>query len=137
MTSVFANGGDLYRPHFVTRILDSDDQTINMVETTPVRSGFIDDYDMQVVRSGMRQTVTAGSGRRLSTLPVAMAGKTGTAQWSSTGDYHAWFTGFAPYDDPELVITVLIEEGGGGDVVAVPIVQEFMEWYYGEKGSSE
>lgn len=132
LTAVFANGGDLYRPHLVTRILDSSDSIISEVETLPVRSGFIDDYNIQVVRSGMRQTVTAGSARSLSFLPVEMAGKTGTAQWSSQHDYHAWFTGFAPYEDPELVITVLIEEGGGGDVVAVPVVREFMEWYYSQ-----
>jgi cell division protein FtsI/penicillin-binding protein 2 len=63
---------------------------------------------------------------------VAVAGKTGTAQWSSVKDYHAWFTGFAPYENPELVITILVEEGGGGDVVAVPIAREFLTWYFGE-----
>jgi len=80
----------------------------------------------------MRQTVTAGSARSMSALPVEAAGKTGTAQWSTKKDPHAWFTGFAPYDNPELVITILIEEGKGGDLIAVPIAKEFFEWYYKE-----
>ena len=132
MTAVFANGGNLYRPHFVKEVLNGDDEVINLVEAEAVRSDFIDNYNLMVVRSGMRQTVTAGSARSLSSLPVTMAGKTGTAQWSSKHDYHAWFTGFAPYDDPELVITVLVEEGGEGSDAAVPIVREFMQWYYSD-----
>jgi cell division protein FtsI/penicillin-binding protein 2 len=61
-----------------------------------------------------------------------VAGKTGTAQWSSKGNYHAWFTGFAPFADSELVITILIEEGGEGSDTAVPIAREFLTWYFGE-----
>ena len=131
-TGVFANSGKLYRPHLVKEVLSGDDRLIRKIETEPVRDNFINDYNLQVVREGMRQTVTRGSARSLSDLPVAAAGKTGTAQWSSKRENHAWFTGFAPYDNPEIVITVLIEEGGEGSSVAVPIAKEVMEWYFGE-----
>lgn len=129
-TSVFANGGKLYRPHLVKQVLSSDDKVVGDVSIEPVREKFIDDYNMMVVRQGMRQTVTSGSGRRLSTLPITSAGKTGTAQWSTVKDPHAWYTGFAPYDNPELAFTVLIEEGKEGSVVSVPVVYEFLQWYY-------
>lgn len=129
-TAVFANGGDLYRPHLVSRILNSDDQNIAVIENFPTRSGFISDYNIEIVRQGMRRTVTAGSARSLQSVPVAVAGKTGTAQWSSQKNTHAWFTGFAPYDNPEIVITILIEEGGEGSDTAVPIAKEFLEWYF-------
>jgi cell division protein FtsI/penicillin-binding protein 2 len=79
----------------------------------------------------MRQTVTAGSARSLQTIPVEVAGKTGTAQWSSKKAPHAWFTGFAPYDNPQLVITVMVEEGKEGSSVSVPIAKEILQWYFG------
>ncbi len=129
-TSVFANGGSLYRPHFVKTILSSDDKLVGEIPVEPVRTNFIDDYNMMVVRQGMRDTVKLGSGRRLSTLPITSAGKTGTAQWSTVKAPHAWYTGFAPYDNPELAFTILIEEGEEGSTAAVPVVYEFLQWYY-------
>ncbi len=132
-TSVFANGGKLYRPHLVKEILSSNDRLIRNIETVPVRENFISDYNIRIIREGMRQTVTTGSARSLSSLPVAAAGKTGTAQWSSKKDPHSLFTGFAPYDNPEIVITILIEEGGGDSSTAVPIAKEVMEWYFGNR----
>jgi len=131
-TSVFANGGKLFRPHFVKEILSSNDELIKEVEEDPVREDFINSYNIHVVRQGMRQTVTSGSARRLNSLPVEAAGKTGTAQWSTKENTHAWFIGFAPYENPEVVITVLIEKGGEGSDTAVPVAQEFLEWYFGE-----
>ncbi len=131
-TSVFANGGKLYRPHLIKQILSGNDKPLQIAENEPIREGFIDDYNIEVVRSGMRQTITSGSARSLQTVPVAVAGKTGTAQWSTQKDTHAWFTGFAPYDRPELAITILIEEGGEGSDTAVPVAREFLTWYFGE-----
>lgn len=132
-TGFFANNGKIYRPHFIREILDSKDNLAKEIKEDPIRENFISDYNIKVVREGMRQTVTAGSARSLSLLPVEAAGKTGTAQWSSKKDPHAWFTGFAPYDDPQIVFTILIEEGREGSTVAVPIAKEFMEWYFGER----
>lgn len=132
-TSVFANGGKLYRPHLVTKILDSNDNLIQEVENIPINENFIDDYNILVVLQGMRQTVTSGSAQSLQAIPVEVAGKTGTAQWSSKSEPHAWFTGFAPYDNPEMVITVLIEEGGDGSYEAVPIAREILNWYFAQE----
>src|SRR3989339_152736 len=131
-TSVFANGGALYRPHFVKEILSSDDKLISETENIPTRKDFIKKYNIDIVRQGMRRAVTSGSAIRLSLLPFESAGKTGTAQWSSQKENHAWFTGFAPYDNPEVVITVLVEEGGEGSAVAVPIASDFLKWYFTE-----
>ncbi|MDA3840108.1 MAG: penicillin-binding protein 2 [Patescibacteria group bacterium] len=130
--SFFANGGTMYRPHLIKQILDGDDVILADVKGEAVRDGFIDNYNVQVVRQGMRETVTEGSARSLSNLPVTSAGKTGTAQWSSVKDNHAWYTGFAPYENPELAFVVLVEEGVEGSAVSVPIMREFLEWYYKE-----
>lgn len=118
-TAVFANGGNLVTPHFVTGV----DQLEQKILETDV---------LEVVRDGMRQTVTNGSARSLQAVSVPVAGKTGTAQWSSVKPAHSWFTGFAPFDNPEIVITVLVEQGGD-ETAAVPITKDILEWYFANR----
>ena len=129
-TSVIANGGHLFKPTLVQALLDEDNNVIKNIEPEIIREGFINADNLRIVREGMRQTVTSGSARSLSSLPVSSAGKTGTAQWSSTKANHAWFSGFAPYENPVFAITVLVEEGREGSEVAVPIAREIMQWYF-------
>jgi penicillin-binding protein 2 len=129
-TAIFANGGSLYRPHLIKQVLDSLDRPIGQVENKPIRSNLVSRKNMEIVREGMRQTVTSGSARSLQEVIVPVAGKTGTAQWSTTKPTHAWFTGFAPYDNPKIVLTILIEQGGEGSYSAVPIAQEVLTWYF-------
>lgn len=118
-TATVANGGHLVIPHFVKK---------DQEESELVADGI--DKNLQVVREGMRDTVTLGSGRALSTMAFSVAGKTGTAQWSSEKDTHAWFTAFAPYENPEIVVTVLLEEGGEGSSVAVPVSRQILEKWW-------
>jgi penicillin-binding protein 2 len=115
-TAVFANDGNLVVPHLVL----GDDQAVQNILAPEI---------VEIVRDGMRQTITAGSARSLQAVPVAVAGKTGTAQWSSTKAPHSWFTGFAPFDDPEIVITVLVEQGGD-ETAALPISRDILLWYF-------
>jgi len=129
-TSYFANGGKLFRPHLVKEILSSDDKKISEIESSPIRSDIISKYNIQIVREGMRQTVTEGSARSLNSVIVPVAGKTGTAQTSGDKEPHAWFIGFAPYDNPQIAITVLIENGVEGSTVAVPIARDILNWYF-------
>lgn len=119
MTSFFANGGTLWRP---TLLADALPVALTNTRATPAY--------IQVIREGMRRTITDGSAQFLSGLPVAVAGKTGTAEWSSTRAPHAWFTGFAPYTNPELVLTVLVEEGGEGSSIAVPVAADAFREYF-------
>lgn len=129
-TAAIANGGRLFQPSLVQALLDEDNNVLRKIEPKIIRQDFIDKYNLQIVREGMRQTVLSGSARSLSTLPVTSAGKTGTAQWSSNKANHAWFTAFAPYENPAIVITVLVEEGREGSEVAAPIAREIMRWYF-------
>ena len=92
--------------------------------------------NLEIVRQAMRQTVTTGSARSLNDLPVAVAGKTGTAQWSTKAAPHAWFVGFAPFDKPDFLIVVMVEEGEEGSTVSVPIAKEIMQWYFSEDKES-
>ncbi len=130
ITSFFANGGKLYRPYLVEKVLDKNDELLMQTEKDVIREGFISDANVQIVKEGMRQTITSGSARRLNYLSVEIAGKTGTAQWRSNRTPHSWFTSFAPYENPEIVLTVLIEEGGDGSAIASSIAGDILEWYF-------
>lgn len=119
MTSVFANGGTLVTPHVIANT------------DLPTSTVMTDDTIIRAVRDGMRQTITNGSATSLQSVPVAVAGKTGTAQWSTSSPPHSWFTGFAPFDDPSLVITVIIEDGGNQSL-AIPISRDVLTWYFSQ-----
>jgi penicillin-binding protein 2 len=121
MTSVFANGGTAYKPNLLHQAEPAGtDATANDLTSDSI----------QIVREGMRQAVTSGSARYLLSVPEPVAGKTGTAQSGGDRDYHAWFTGFGPYENPEIVLTILIEEGGEGSDVAVPIARDIFNWWF-------
>lgn len=130
-TSYFANGGKSYTPHFVKRIEQSAslENNISVIPRLSIHD-VLPEFAVQTVRMGLREAVLSGSARRLSLLSVSAAGKTGTAQWKTGSDPHAWFTGWAPYDDPRLVVTVLIEEGEEGSKTAIQAAYDFLSWYY-------
>lgn len=119
-TAAIANGGKLVQPHLAK-------QATSTVQNV---SKAVDSKNVETVRLGMRDGVVYGSGRALSILPFAAAGKTGTAQWRNDRKTHAWFTAFAPFEKPEVVVTVLLEEGGEGSAVAVPVAKDILEYWW-------
>lgn len=130
-TATVANGGTLYKPYVLDKVVDNTGKVVLKNQPTVIRAGFIDPKNIEIVREGMRQTVTSGTARSLSTLPVTAAGKTGTAQFDAADPKatHAWFTAFAPYENPQIVITVLIEAGGEGSSAASPVVKDTLKWW--------
>ncbi len=132
--SAVANGGTLYQPHVVDRVVDADGKTVQNEGPTVLRQHFIDDNNMRIVREGMRQAVTDGSGRQLQDLPVSSGAKTGTAQVGVGNEFlESWFEAFAPYDNPEIAIVVLGEKGSQqneGNTTAEPIANEILKQYF-------
>lgn len=122
-TAAIANGGTLVTPR--------------LAEDTPVQISkpLADASAVEMVRLGMRDAVIYGSARSLSVLPFTSGAKTGTAQWSKTKNTHAWFTSFAPFESPEIVVTVLVDEGGEGSSVAAPVAKKILQaWNELRKG---
>ena len=130
-TSVIANGGTLYRPQLLKAILDG--QGGKLVQHYINNQNFISKENIEIVQKGLEMSVSDGSCRYLLTLPVESAGKTGTAQYGNEGKTHAWFTGYAPIDNPEIVLTILIEDGGEGSSTAVPLARDILLWYFNSK----
>ncbi len=130
--AVFANGGKLLKPFIVKSVVDSETNlTVQTREPEVLRTLDFSQAEMDVIREGMRLTIAAGSARRLSDLPFSVAGKTGSAQVSSSlENTNAVFVSFMPYEDPKLVLTILVEGGGEGGATAVPIAKEALRWYW-------
>jgi len=125
-----ANGGKLFQPRAVKAIVDREKNLIEEIQPKIIRENFIDPKNLKIVREGMRQAITAGSATGfLDYLPVTAAAKTGTAELG--GDrYHNWVTVFAPYDDPQIVLTIVLEDVKGVQAAALPVAKGVLEWYF-------
>ena len=126
--AAIANGGTLYTPH--VRAGDTS-STLTNKQTVTVSKDIL-----QVIREGMRETVTEGTAQPLQSLTVPVAGKTGTAQYGGKDSTHGWFVSFAPYENPELAMIVLVEgQTKESTYHAVPITQAVYEWYFKERNN--
>ena len=131
-TAVIANKGILYQPRIVDKIINPVGQEQkNKVEI--IRDNFISKDNFEKVKEAMRETVISGSGISLNDMKTEVAGKTGTAQFGSKDKTHAWFISFAPFDNPEIAMVVLIEAGGEGHDWSVPATEQILREYFKEE----
>lgn len=130
-TAALANGGKLYQPQLVRYIEDNSGEQVREFAPLLLSEIDIERKYLDIVKIGMRQAVTDGTARSLAGLPIAVAGKTGTSQFDS-GDLkntHAWFISFAPYEDPTIALSVLVESGGEGSGAAAATAADVYRWY--------
>lgn len=144
--SAIANDGILYRPQLVQTITNSSSQPV--WQLTPEELGRIpvSAEHMAQVRAAMRRSITDGFSvaARDDCSGLSIAGKTGTAEFGPlvvandgalTRQSHAWFVGFAPYENPEIAAVVLLEGAGdvfdGSATLAAPAVTQILQAYYG------
>lgn len=122
-----ANEGNTFRPHLKRGVQDP---SSGIEEYTPPDSVHIQPIRPEtyaLIKRGMLRVVYGdhGTARSAAVRGITVAGKTGTAQ-NPHGEPHAWFIGFAPFDDPQIAICIFIENGGGGGAVAAPIAHEII-----------
>lgn len=132
--SSLANGGTLVTPHLVSSAESSGG--VKATDMTFQTSRLpLSQETIHTVQEGMRRTVdsSSGSARALATLPFTSAGKTGTAQFGSEEKTHAWYIGYAPYENPEIVVVVLVEGGGEGNAISVPVAGRVFTHYMSHK----
>ncbi len=142
-TAVIANGGTLYRPQLVSQVVDIQGNVVSTLTPDPIREMAVSPENIELVRRGMRQTVTSGTAWRWTFEDVAVAAKTGTAEYTKLDEHgqlimdqhgylptHAWFTAFAPYDDPEIVLVVFLDDGGEGSQYALPVAENMLRAYF-------
>ncbi len=134
MVSAVANGGTVYKPYLVDRIGLIGEEPSVVVEPEVLHEADVSDETIAAIHEGMRGVatdMTIGTAEyRLGSMSIPVAGKTGTAEAGSGGLPHAWFAGFAPFDDPEIAVVVMIENGGQGSTVASPIFRRIVEGWF-------
>ncbi len=128
MTSYVASG-KLTKPYVVSKIdAGAGSGEINFKGNVKGEN-LVDSKFVGVVRSGMEQACqSGGTGVPFFNAPYKVGCKTGTAE-KTLGDPHAWFTAYAPFDKPAVSITVVVENGGEGSVVAGPVAREILDWW--------
>ena len=136
MTTAIANGGTLLKPYLVKEIKAADGTTIFRYQPEVKSEGLISSENLAIVREGMKMGANGGIIFPLTGAKVTVAAKTGTAEYGEKdahGIYrtHAWVTGFAPYDDPEITFTVFLEDGSKSNNAA-EVARSIIDWYYGE-----
>ncbi|MDX2254171.1 MAG: penicillin-binding protein 2 [Pseudanabaenaceae cyanobacterium bins.39] len=121
MTAAVANGGDRIKPHLLLEDNVARDfrRSLNLSPST-----------LSALRQALRSVFEFGTAASLNSSEIIMAGKSGTAE-DPPRPNHAWFTAFAPYDNPEIVVTSFAENagGGGGSAIAAPLVVQTIEAY--------
>ncbi|HEX9679312.1 MAG TPA: penicillin-binding protein 2 [Candidatus Saccharimonadales bacterium] len=124
-----ANGGYLLKPQILLKIGEE-----VMARRTVRREVSVSKSNIQIVREGMRQVLTGGTTCEctFAKVPFKVAGKSGTAQTTSNEARrpHAWFTAFAPYEQPQVMITAMLEGGSGGSLYAAPVIAGAMETFF-------
>lgn len=128
MMSEIANGGHRYRPYLVNKITSATGEVIKTFQPEEVGQVSVSEKTLQLVRESLRDVAQEGgtAGRIFKDFPVNIAGKTGTAE-NSHGSDHGWFVAYGPYEDPRIVVVVIVEQGGFGASSAVPIARKIME----------
>lgn len=127
MTAGIALEGKIFQPHLVKKI--SGQEKNQEIEGKILLELPFKKENFKLVKNGLREAVISGTARGLKNLPISVAGKTGTVEVEKRKP-HSWFTCFAPFEDPEIVITVIVENGGEGSGPALNIAKETLEWWY-------
>lgn len=135
LVSGLANGGTIYRPSFVKKVETLDGEVLEEYKPKVMKKVNIRPENLAIVRRGMWGVVNEGGTGSLARIPgIAVAGKTGTAQvvrkmtkTSSDLQDHAWFVAFAPYEDPQIALVVMVEHGGMGGRAAAPVARAVLE----------
>ena len=118
VVSEIAANGQRYRPHLVQRIVDVNGNTVREIKPELLSTLEVDPSVIHHVQEGLHSVTKLGTGTELfAGFPVDIAGKTGTAE-NSQGRDHSWFVAYGPYKNPNVVVAVIVEQGGFGSVAA-------------------
>lgn len=129
--SEVANGGIRYEPYVVSRIDNKDGTPAEIFGPKKLGVLPVPKHIMDIVREALRDVTMEGgtAGQLFKGFPVAVAGKTGTAE-NAHGRDHGWFVAYAPYDKPRIVVVALVVQGGFGAGAAGPIVRDVLASYF-------
>ncbi len=121
-TAAIANGGTKWTPHLVTQIRDAGGKLVRQIKPEGQSVG-VSARNLEIVRNGMRYTVTNGTGKPCNLPQVTVAGKTGSAEDVHSTLPHSWWVCYAPAENPRIAIAVIVENSGHGSENALPVAR--------------
>jgi penicillin-binding protein 2 len=136
LISIIANGGVIYEPLIVKKIIDGQGNVIKTFLPKVMLKPKISPETLSIVRRGLREAVLSGTSQVLKFKRLSVAGKTGTAQ-NPQGEDHAWFICYAPEEDPIIALAVLVEHGGHGASASAPLARQILNGIFTLKGEKE
>ena len=131
ITSMIANRGIMMQPYIIDRVESADGNLIKSFSPDSLGQ-LISEEEADILKNLMIAVVQEGTGTRLKGQSYQVAGKTGSAEYNSQSDSHAWFTGFSYDTDRPLQVTVIMEGAGSGGEYAVPVAKRIFDQYYNE-----
>lgn len=130
ISNAIANDGTLMKPYIIDHVENSTGTVIKQFAPATYKR-LMSEEESAALKSLMQDVVENGTASRLKGLSYTAAGKTGSAEYNSVKeDSHAWFTGFAPVENPEISVTIIIEGAGSGGDYAVPIAKRIFDEYF-------
>jgi len=120
IVATIANKGVMMKPYFVDKVVSTDNQVVQQYNPTEYKQ-LMTEQEAQILTGYMRSVVTMGTGSSFKNSSYTMVGKTGSAQYDSSENYHSWFVGFAPEENPKIAISVILE-GGYTNVASAQVV---------------
>lgn len=130
ITCAIANNGKLMKPYIVERVENSEGSVIKQFNSSAY-GNLMTETEAHILTELMEEVVKTGTGKKLSGLAYTAAGKTGSAEYNTVkGDSHAWFTGFAPAENPQICVTIIVEGAGSGGDFAVPVAKRIFDAYF-------
>lgn len=132
VTSEIAADGRRYQPYLVQRIVGPDGKTVQTFQPKLLSTLDVPLSVIRLVQEGLRDVTKYGTaaGAFGPSFPVDIAGKTGTAE-NPHGRDHGWFVAYGPFDNPSIVVAVVVENGGYGSQSSVPIGKKIFEAAFG------
>lgn len=128
-TAVFANGGYLCKPQVLKR--SNGDTQLNVTLPAYCHKLPLSSQTISTIREGMKEECsTGGTGWPFFDFKPQVGCKTGTAESNNDASPHAWFSVFAPFDKPEIAVTVVVEQAGQGSDIAAPVAKELLKSYF-------
>lgn len=128
--SAIANGGTIYKPYIVNKITDQNKNTVASFTPQKLKNLPFSRQNISEVKTDMEETVLSGTAQIFKTLPVSIGAKTGTAEIIKGVRVNSLFTAFAPFNNPQLAITVLVEGSSTNQGLAIRTAYNVLKWYF-------
>ncbi|MEK7536985.1 MAG: penicillin-binding protein 2 [Patescibacteria group bacterium] len=126
----FGNGHALYRPFIADKVLDEKGAVIKTFEPEIIQELNFNEESLKVVREGMKLAAEIGTAKVLSGLPFEVGAKSGTAEVIKGQSTNSWISVFAPYDNPQIALTIMIESGKEGSYIPHQIAYRILKNYF-------